>query len=172
MKMRTEEWITEKSQPAFTLIELVLVMALLVAAASVVAPMLSNFFRGRTLDSEARRLQSLTHAGQSRAVSEGTPMLLWLDAPQHAYGLEREGTSRGGDPRAEEFVLADNVELGVGNTAPPAVGGRSLPAIRFLPDGSVDESSPPALRLTSADGSTLWLVGAANHLGYAIQNTN
>ena len=39
---------------AFTLIELILVMALLVIVMAVSAPALSNFFRGRTLDSEAR----------------------------------------------------------------------------------------------------------------------
>ena len=154
------------------MIELVLVMALLVAAVSVVAPMLASFFRGRTLDSEARRLLALTHAGQSRAVSEGMPMLLWVDASQHAYGLEREGASREGDPRAEEFVLADNVQLDAANATPVPVGGQRLPAIRFLPDGSVDESSPPVLRLSGADGSTLWLVEAANHQDYAIQNSD
>src|SRR5437667_3469223 len=61
---------------AFTLIELILVMALLVIVMAVSAPALSNFFRGRTLDSEARCFMSLTRYGQSRAVSEGIPMVL------------------------------------------------------------------------------------------------
>src|SRR5208282_2111327 len=56
---------------AFTLVELILVLALLVIVTSLVAPAMSNFIRGRALDSEARRLCALMHAGQSRAVSEG-----------------------------------------------------------------------------------------------------
>src|SRR6266850_4075427 len=81
---------------AFTLIELILVMALLTILTSLAAPSLSRFFRGRALDSEARQLLSLTHAGQSRAVADGFPMLLWIDAPQRAYGLQEEGTTRNG----------------------------------------------------------------------------
>ena len=171
MNLRLKERTAENREPAFTLIELVLVMALLVAAVSVSAPMLSSFFRGRTLDSEARRLLSLTHAGQSRAVSEGMPMLLWVDASQHTYGLEREATTRNDDPKAENFALAEFVQLEAVSAPPVPVGGRSLPAIRFLPDGSIDESSPSTLRLAGADGSTLWLVEAANHVSYAIQNS-
>ena len=98
-------------------------------------------------------------------------MLLWMDAAQHTYGLEREATTRNGDPKAEDFALAEFVQLDVIRAAPVPVGARSLPAIRFLPDGSIDESSPSTLRLAGADGSTLWLVEAANHVSYAIQNS-
>src|ERR1039457_2497882 len=69
---------------AFTLVELILVLALLVIVTSLVAPAMSNFIRGRALDSEARRLFALMHAGQSRAVSEGLPVLLWVDEKQNA----------------------------------------------------------------------------------------
>src|SRR6266850_7421868 len=64
---------------AFTLMELILVMTVLAVAVWIAAPALANFFRGRTLDSEARRFLSLTRHGQSRAVAEGVPMELWLD---------------------------------------------------------------------------------------------
>ena len=47
-----------------------------------VAPAMSNFIRARAVDSEARRLFALMHAGQSRAVSEGLPMMLWVDEKQ------------------------------------------------------------------------------------------
>src|SRR5437016_3625622 len=45
---------------AFTLIELILVMVMMLAILSVVAPSLSKFFKGRNLDSEARRMVALT----------------------------------------------------------------------------------------------------------------
>src|SRR3954453_22495301 len=78
------------SEGAFTLIELILVMTILTIAISVTAPALANFFRGRSLDSEARRLLALTRQGQSRAISEGVPMQLWVDAAHGGYGLEAE----------------------------------------------------------------------------------
>ena len=64
----------------FTLIELMLVLTLLLIVIGVAFPSLQHFFRGRNLDSEARRFLSLTRYGQSRAVSEGVPMVLWIDA--------------------------------------------------------------------------------------------
>ena len=112
------------------------------------------------------------HAGQSRAVSEGLPVLLWVDTPQHAYGLAEETAAHNGDPKALDFTLDDNLQLEAVNSAPVPVNGRSLPAIRFLPDGSIDESSPANLRLTSADGSALWLVQLPDHANYEIRNTS
>src|SRR3954447_11599635 len=93
----------------FTLIELILVLSLLAIVTSLAAPSLSRFFHGRTLDSEARQLLSLTHAGQSRAVSDGFPVLLWIDSQQRQYGLQLEikssqsGNSKDIDPKAEQF---------------------------------------------------------------------
>src|ERR1035441_8861833 len=81
---------TDQARRAFTLIELILVMALLTIVISLTAPKLSRFFHGRTLDSEARRLLALTRSGQSRAVSEGVPMDLWVDAELGMFGLEAE----------------------------------------------------------------------------------
>ena len=75
---------------AITLIELTLVMALLLIVFGVALPSLKGFFRGRSLDSEARRFLSLTRYGQSRAVSEGVPMILWMRPRQGTYGLEQE----------------------------------------------------------------------------------
>ena len=70
---------------------------------------MSNFIRGRALDSEARRLMALMHAGQSRAVSEGLPMVLWVDEKQGAYGLQAETTGQNGDPKAENLIGGFNV---------------------------------------------------------------
>src|SRR5260370_31322546 len=88
---------------AFTLIELILVMTILAIAVSITAPALANFFRGRTLDSEGRRLLGLTHQGQSRAVSEGVPMELWIDSAPTAYGLEAEPRYEPSDTKAADI---------------------------------------------------------------------
>ena len=109
---------------AFTLVELLLVLALLVIITSMVAPAMSNFIRARAVDSEARRLFALMHAGQSRAVSEGLPMMLWVDEKQGAYGLNAETPPKGGDPKAENLTVDENVQISVlnaGATAPDDV---------------------------------------------------
>ena len=153
--------------------ELILVLALLVIITSLVAPAMSNFIRGRALDSETRRLLALMHAGQSRAVSEGLPVMLWVDEKKGAYGLEAETPPRGGDPKAEDLPLDENLQISVLNAGTTALTTfRSLPAIRFLADGTIDESSPQALRLVDAKGHALWLVESRNRTGYEIRDTD
>jgi prepilin-type N-terminal cleavage/methylation domain-containing protein len=176
----------------FTLIELILVMALLTIVISLTAPKLSRFFHSRTLDSEARRLLALTRSGQSRAVSEGVPMDLWVDVEQGTFGLEAEPSYDASDPNAVDFTLDGGLQLGVVNK--PVVTSANtlnrnqqastasiprvklvhanLPTIRFLPDGSVAESSPQMLRLTSGDGGSLWLALSRDSVNYEIRDTD
>jgi type II secretion system protein H len=156
----------------FTLIELILVLTLMTIVASLIAPSLSKFMRGRGLDSEARRLLSLTRAAQSRAVSEGTPMLLWINAAQGSYGVEREATSEKNDPKALEFSVDGNVQVAVVNLASAGTMLRNLPTIRFLSDETIDENSPQTLRLNDTTGATLWLVQTRNRMGYEIRSSD
>ena len=176
----------------FTLIELILVMAILTVAVSITAPALSNFFHGRTLDSEARRLLALTRQGQSRAVSEGLPMDLWVDSAQAQYGLEADASFEQTDPKAVTFNLDKDVQvqpISVDPNAPLATSSEptaavessstttaantsrhaSLPRIRFLPDGSISELSPQLLRLTGRDGTLLEVALGKSRLNYEIR---
>jgi prepilin-type N-terminal cleavage/methylation domain-containing protein len=177
----------------FTLIELILVMAILTVAVSVTAPALSNFFRGRTLDSEARRLLAMTRGGQNRAVSEGLPMDLWLDTANNKVGLEAEPSFEKQDPKAQEFELDSGLKLEVVKqpvvlrsmvplnpnqplsvaSVPRVILTRAnLPTIRFLPDGTFSETSPEKLKLSGRDGSALWLAQTRDKLSYEIRSTD
>jgi prepilin-type N-terminal cleavage/methylation domain-containing protein len=168
-----------KFPAAFTLIELVLVLALLVVITSLAAPAMAKFIRGRALDSESRRLFALTHAAQSRAVSEGMPMVLWVDEKKSMYGLSAEMTSKTAaksdqtdDPSGETLTLDATLQIAVQN---PGLGApitfNSLPAIRFLPDGTVDQDSPQTLQLTDAAGFSRWLLESRDRMGYEISDT-
>ena len=176
---------------AFTLIELMLVMAILTIAVSICAPALSHFFRGRSLDSQARMLLALTRHGQSRAVSEGLPMELWVDAKTFTIGLEAEPSYDPVDPKAMEFSLENNLQIEIVNlgvkssstvgvapssssspTAKVLSRHASLPRMRFMPDGSLDEESPMVLKLTSNEGDSMWLTQSRSRLNYEIRNTN
>ncbi|MCW5557293.1 MAG: prepilin-type N-terminal cleavage/methylation domain-containing protein [Verrucomicrobiae bacterium] len=155
----------------FTLVELILVMALMLAAVAMLAPSLGRFFRGRDLDSEARRFLSLTRYAQSRAVTEGVPMLLWVDPDRRAYGLTEEFSyTTQADRAAVSYELAKDLQIQVDpGTTPawtqPVVGyavlrpqltrvtlgtrtlllGRNTILFRFQPDGFIGETSPQSL---------------------------
>jgi hypothetical protein len=113
------------------------------------------------------------HAGQSRAVSEGMPMVIWVDEKQGAYGLSAETTGKTGDPKAETLPVDSTLQIAVPNAGlgtPPTFN--NLPAIRFLADGSVDENSPQTLRLTDSAGISRWLIETRSHTGYEIRDTD
>lgn len=168
-------------------------MAILTIAVSIAAPRLSDFFRGRSLDLEARRLLALTRQGQSRAISEGIPVELWVDAGEKKYGLEAQPSYEPQDPRAVEFEAHPDLKIeprydhGSGN-AGPAMRASSLlsptreaanpltsrhadlPRFQFLPDGSISDVSPTRLRLEAGDGAELWLVQTTNRLRYELRS--
>jgi prepilin-type N-terminal cleavage/methylation domain-containing protein len=184
---------------AFTLIELILVMALLAVVLGLVAPSLGKFFRGRTLDSEAHRLLSLTRYGQSRAVSDGVPMILWIDPDQRRYGLQAEYNFTEVDEKAVEYELGKDLQIEVENSTLagaklPAAGsnlsaanamrprgqtfGRSTVQIRFLPDGLIGDTSPygflireepPSGRSKPDNDEGIWITQNRNRLSYEIQ---
>ncbi len=163
---------------AFTLIELIFVLMLLAIAASMVAPRMSSFFRGRALNFEARRMLSLINYAQSRAVSESVPVLLWVDARTSRYGIEVQGAHASADDRTPTFTADPTLTL----VAPPSTGEvasenddekfglpEGLAVIRFNPDGFFDEISVHKIVIQLGTETGLELVQKTNRLGYEIR---
>jgi len=164
--------------PAFTLIELLLVMALLLLVFGVALPSLQGFFLGRNLTLEAERFLSLTRYGQSRAVSEGVPMVLWIDTRRGAYGLQQQSGYTDGDRNAVSFTLNEEmrVELQTPAVVPPAsqlnqiaAGIGNVPMIRFTPDGFIGETSPGRILFRQGQVDAIWIVESTNRLKYEMQ---
>ena len=167
---------------AFTLLELILVMAILTIVLAVASPSLANFFRGRTLDSEARRFLALTHHAQSRAVSEGIPMQLWIDDRARTYGLQADPGYTPDDPKAIQFEIAPDLqlEITVSTTATPRTtnpapaannnNNNSTTTLRFQPDGALPPGNAPSIRFRGTDDTTLTLAPGRNRLNYEIQS--
>ena len=163
---------------AFTLVELLLVMALLLIVVSVTLPSLKGFFRGRNLDSEARRFLSLTRYAQSRAVSEGVPMVLWIDTRRGAYGLQQQAGYTTADTNALTFQLSDELSVetqmpdsatAAGLVSPVAQGMGNVPMIRFTPDEFIGEGSPDRIVFRQGQNDAVWIVESTNRLKYELQ---
>jgi type II secretion system protein H len=179
----------------FTLIELILVMAILAIAVAYTAPVLAHFFRGRSLDSEARRLLALTREAQSRAVSEGIPVDVWIDTGRGSFGVEAEPSYTEDDPRAQEFQIEADLRLELTDRSrlpelarntqtslpqeefePETSQGvktefsshPALPRIRFLPDGTIDPDSPGSVRLVGRDENGITLTQSRIRMNYEI----
>lgn len=170
------------SARAFTLIELMLVMAILLIVLAVSFPSLRGFFRGRNLDNEARRFLSLTRYAQNRAVSEGYPMVLWVDAKQRTYGMQAQTGYLDEDDKSVEYKIDETLELEVTRSTlvrttatqrneTASVAG-NLPAIRFMPDGFYSDSSPERIAIRQDDKDEVWIAKSENRLTYEIQTSN
>jgi prepilin-type N-terminal cleavage/methylation domain-containing protein len=158
---------------AFTLVELILVMALLAIAASLAAPKMASFFRGRALDEEARRL--LAHYGQSRAVAEGVPVLLWINPSQSIYGLSAQTGFVDTDTRATTYnvdptltIEATEVDASVvSENGDERLGlPQGVSIIRFNPDGFFDEISVQRIVIRQGNEGAIEIVPSANRLSY------
>ncbi len=148
-----------------------LVMALLTIAISLVTPSLMGFFQGRSLDSEVRQILSLTRYGQSRAVSEGIPTVLWVNPANGTYGLRQEAGYNESDPKALDFSSAEGLQLGVDNTRTKSLGAGKLLGIHFSPDGNVITSESVAgISVREAGRNPVWIVPSYNGLSYEVRN--
>ncbi len=178
--MRARPSIALRFSPAFTLIELVVVMAMMAAVVSLVAPSLAKFFKGRDLDSEANRFLAVIRYGQNQAVEFGVPMTLWVDRQARTYGLRFEYvpggntprpmtrallTSQEPDNREPAFELAEDLSFEIpGNTRIT----NGLATIRFLPDGYYDEYSFPYIFIKDRENHEIPIAQARNRMKYEL----
>ncbi|MBL9199381.1 MAG: GspH/FimT family pseudopilin [Opitutaceae bacterium] len=153
-------------------------MLLLAIAAMFVAPNMASFIRGRSLNFEARRMLSLTHHAQSRAVSEGQPVLLWFNPANSTYGIERLGGYASGEDRPLSFTADPGVTFSAPTTETQTASEQNdealglpegLPVIRFNPDGFFDEVSARRILLQQGTEHALELAQKDDLLGYEIR---
>ena len=168
------------AQRAFTLVELILVLVLLATILAICAPSLSKFFRGRSLDSEAKRFLALTRLAQSRAVAEGVPMVVWLQTEQRSYGINADKTFVEDDQQAEQFDLDSALQVEVLRFSGSMVASQTnrfrnekldtgtLYTLRFNPDGFVSLTSPEAVVFRQGEAEELWVAQSRNRLNYEI----
>ena len=146
----------EKSALAgFTLIELVLVMAILVVVLSMSGASLTSFFKGRSLEAEGKRFLALTRFAQNRAVSEGMPTCLWIDEKKKKYGLEISPGFAEADTKRNEFTLGRDLKIEVIMPAASAMSPRANNAghdvtLRFQPEGFLPDTNPELIVIKEA----------------------
>ncbi len=118
---------------AFTLVELIVVMAVLALVLALSAPSLSRSMRQRNLEAEAVRFLAATEYGRNEAISQGVPMVLWIDEKARSFGVEPKSGFIGDASRIREFTLHPDVEIELEKT----IGKNAkVQPIEFAPDGA------------------------------------
>jgi type II secretion system protein H len=171
--------LTNSHDSAFTLIELVLVLCLLAVICSMLLPQMKGFFHGRKLEYEAQRFLALTRYAQSRAVSEGTPMIVWMDPKARTYGMEAQNGYGLNETKQQQFGMDDSLQMQPQTTSTGLLTQSNLwtqarkttlgrAEIRCLPDGSISETSPDKILISQSKQDVLWITETTNHLRYEI----
>jgi len=145
-----------------TLMELIVVMALLAVVFAIVSPFLSSFFKGRDLENEARRLLALTRYGRSQAISSGTALELWIDPATGDYGLKPQDPYATKAMPTTQYRLADGLSFDTGQATKDDDG--KLRFI-FLCDGSITGES---VTVRESRGGALAIQPAAVGQSYVI----
>ena len=178
---------------AFTLIEMVLVMALLATLAAIAIPSLARSLRGHNLDGQADRLLALTEYGRDEAVSQGFPMVMWIDVDGGRCGVDtKPGYGSGQEnARAREYALGDDARFdpvgqgmvssvpAAGTTAQGQTASGSpqgthegVTVAEFEPDGTLDPGSLAGFHLVDRGGESISVSQTPDAYGYEIVKGN
>lgn len=171
--------LTRPRQRAFTLLELLMVLAVVAVLAGFAAPRLAGSLKGQRLDAQARTVIALARKARALASAEGRSYELVFDPSAQTVRLarQRDPLAAPNDPEdPEREALATDLEWArplpfeEGVTLREAAGaqGESLDlgqqfTIRFYPDGSAD-----ARQVAFQIGTRTLRVEVRPHLGRAV----
>lgn len=155
----------ESRTAGFTLIELILVMALLATLMAFAAPSLSRSLRDRNLRQEATRFVALTEYARSEAISHGVPMVVWVNVAANQFGAEVKPGFDDDAQNAREYGLNPDVHF-----APleRQSGQRESVVMEFAPDGTLQPDSVESLSLTDRFEATALIQRTRDAWGYEI----
>ncbi len=143
-------------------------MALLATVLAFSAPSLSRSLRERYLNQEAARFLALTEHGRDEAVSQGVPMVVWIDAKAQRFGLEPKTGYEAPEMPGREYAVNPDIQIEI-TKAPKIPGtGSVVRAIEFAPDGLPEPSSIDLLRLVDRFDSVVTIAKTSDGWGYEI----
>lgn len=155
----------ERAAGGFTLVELIVVMALLALVMAFAAPTLSRSLRYRHLAEEATRFVALTEFARDEAVSQGVPMVVWIDTETRRFGLAPKAGFIGSETRVREFELNPDLRLELEHAA--TIGGL-VQAVEFAPDGAPASTNMALMRVIDRFDSVVTIALTSDGWGYEI----
>jgi type II secretion system protein H len=154
------------SRQGFTLVELILVLAVLAVVTAIAAPTLGRSLRDRHLKQEGLRLLALIELGRSEAISQGVPIIVWFDASEGTFGIEPKQGFDAEPAATRDFKLGDDVWFDALTGARGAASNETT--IEFAPDGMPEEQAIETLKIADKFGGSLTIVRSDDGWGYEI----
>lgn len=147
----------------FTLIELMLVLALLAMMVAIVAPKMARSSRARKLEQEALRFVALTEYARDEAVSEGVSMAIYVETQTQRYGMEPASAASGLEVR-QDFTLQDDLHFDEIKSTSKKEGR----VIVYNPEGVPETTSVDFITITDRNGDSKSIMRSADGYGYEL----
>ncbi len=163
--MRNGELTRTAGTRGFTLVELIIVMALLAVVAAISMPSLGRSMRERNLKDEAARFLAVTEYARNEAASQGVPMTVWIDPATQRFGVEAKTGFEGDESRAKHFDMNADVHFELDRTA---TRNGVIDAAEFSPEGAPTSASIDALRMVDRFGASLTVSRTTDGWSYEI----
>ena len=140
-------------------------MALLALVMAFAAPSLSRSLRYRHLGEEATRFIALTEYARDEAVSQGVPMVVWIDPEARRFGLAPKAGFTGSETRVREFQVNPDIRLELEDAV--TISGL-VQAAEFAADGSPALTNLALMRLIDRFESVVTIARTRDGWGYEI----
>lgn len=157
------------SRRAFTLVELILVMAVLCLIFGLAAPTLSRSMHQRTLTQESTRLLAVTEYARDEATSRGVPVVVWIDSNAGTYGVKAKEGYEDAGVREKDYTLTTNLKFD-GVKVTKGAGGEN-DAVEFEADGTLDPSSQTSITIEDPSNNTMGITQTQDAWGYQLAGT-
>lgn len=152
---------------AFTLLELIIVMAILCVLLALAAPSLSSSMRGHNLEQAGAQLLAVTEYGRNEAISQGIPMNVWVNPANGQYGVTAKPGYPAAPGRDKQYRLEPDLHFDAATSGMPS--GNQLNAAEFEPDGTLDPSSVQTIRIVATSRSGVSVTETRDGYGYELQ---
>ena len=151
------------SRDGFTLLEMLLVMALITLLLAMVLPAVETIYLGTKLQGAADHLRARIAECRARAIEEGRSYQLAIAVDTPGYRLAPDTATHwdGGTPDAQEdnavppLVIEDQLPNGIvfraGGPGQRVTQGNWTRLLTFLPDGTCEEDCSIRLELDGAE---------------------
>jgi len=150
---------------AFTLVELIIVMALLAIVMAIAAPSLARSMKERNVDDEAVRILAATEYARSEAVSQGVPMVVWIDPGGRRMGIEPKAGFDGEPSRSREFAWNEDISV---EAEQKTANGKTMDIMEFGPDGAPTLTSTETVKLVDRFGYAVSLARTTDRWSYEV----
>ena len=141
-------------------------MTLMVTILGLSAPALSRSFKGRVVKQEAARVLATTEYAREAAISQGIPMVVWIDVHNGRFGTQPKSGYEGDLSRQKELSLDPTIHFAMEEDK-GAQDGRTI-AMEFDPDGTPDPSNISSLQLADQHEESATLALSGDGWGYEL----